>query len=275
MTVRVEVTPALIAWAKDRSRIDEADLVRRFPKLRAWELGEIAPTMKQLEDFARATHTPIGFLLLSEPPEEQVPIADYRTMQDAVLTRPSADLLDTIFQCQQRQEWYRSFAQLNREDPVSFVGSLSTGSPVVAAAAAMRQTLTFDIEQRGSTFTEALSRLAHEAEERGVLVMVNGVVGSNTHRKLDPKEFRGFALVDRLAPLVFVNGADTKSAQIFTLAHELAHLWIGETGLDDLDPTAGSTIDVERWCNQVGRVPRAARDDSRRLRSRPRTSGRA
>lgn len=251
MVVRVDVSPRVITWAKDRSRVDDATLSRRFPKLEEWLEGEASPTLKQLEDFARATHTPVGFLFLDEPPEESVPIPDYRTMADAGVERPSADLLDTIFQCQQRQEWYRSFAQVNQEDPVSFVGSATTAVPVAEAASAMRRALSFAVDERGATFTEALRHLAEAAEEAGVLVMVNGVVGSNTHRKLDPREFRGLALVDRLAPLVFVNGADTKAAQIFTLAHELAHLWLGETALSDADLTARPTIDAERWCNRV------------------------
>lgn len=251
VVVRVDVSPEVITWAKERSRVDESSLARRFPKLDEWQQGDTSPTLKQLEDFARATHTPVGYLFLEQPPVEQVPIPDYRTMADVGVSQPSADLLDTIFQCQQRQEWYRSFAQVNQEGPVEFVGSMSTAIPIADAAATMRSTLGFGVDERGSTFTEALRRLAEHAEDLGVLVMVNGIVGTNTHRKLDPREFRGFALVDLLAPLVFVNGADTKAAQIFTLAHELAHLWLGETALSDADLVARPMIDAERWCNQV------------------------
>jgi Zn-dependent peptidase ImmA (M78 family) len=251
VVLRVEVRPELLAWARERSRISADDLGTRFPKLGDWESGEVAPTLKQLEGFARATHTPIGLLFLDEPPDDEVPIPDYRTIGDAAIAQPSPDLLDTIFQCQQRQEWYRSFAQVEQEPAVALVGSMSTATPVLEAAAVMRAALGFEVSDRGPTFTEAFRRLGEAAEELGVLVMVNGVVGSNTRRKLNPREFRGFALVDSLAPLVFVNGADTKAAQIFTLAHELAHLWLGETGLSDADLATRPTIEIERWCNRV------------------------
>jgi Zn-dependent peptidase ImmA (M78 family) len=251
MSARVEVSPRLLAWARRRSGLTVDDLVRRFPGLGAWERGEQLPTFKQLEGYAKATHTPIGFLFLPEPPEEQVPIPDYRTMGDKGIRRPSPDLLDTIYQCEQRQDWYREFAQVNQEKLVEFVGSLTTATPPVAAAATIREALRFDPGERGSTWAEALRRLISRAEELGFLIMVNGVVGSNTHRKLDPREFRGFALADPLAPLVFVNGADTKAAQIFTVVHELTHLWLGGAALDDADLTAAVSPDTERWCNQV------------------------
>jgi Zn-dependent peptidase ImmA (M78 family) len=261
MALRVEVRPAVLAWAKARSGVDEERLATRFPKLGDWERGNGSPTLRQLEDFARATHTPLGQLLLDEPPVEKVPIPDYRTIGNAGVSQPSADLLDTIFHCIQRQDWYRTFAQLNQEPAVTFVGSLNAGTAITDAAAVMRGVLSFDVTERGSTFTDALRLLAERAEDHGVLVMVNGVVESNTHRKLDPREFRGFALADAVAPLVFVNGADTKAAQIFTLVHELVHLFVGETALSDADLVERATIDVERWCNEVAAeflVPRAA-----------------
>ncbi len=251
VVIRVEIPSELIAWARQRSGVDFDALTRRFPKLEAWEAGEASPTLKQLERFAQATHTPVGFLFLPAPPDEAVPIPDFRTVADVPIGRPSPDLLDTIYQCQQRQEWFRDYAQANRFDPVPFVGSSTLGTSSEEAATEMRQTLGFHFEQRGPTWSEAFRRLTEGAEEAGVLVMVNGVVGSNTHRKLKPGEFRGFALVDPLAPVVFVNGADTRAAQIFTLAHELAHIWLGQTGLDDIDLGSQATSDIERWCNRV------------------------
>ncbi len=251
MSARVDVNPELLAWARQRSGLAFEEVSHRFPMLTAWERGEQQPTLKQLESFAQATHTPVGFLFLPEPPVEKVPIPDFRTIGDARVHQPSADLLDTIYQCQQRQDWYRDFAVLNHESAVGYVGSLSVTGSVADAADAMRAALDFGVENRGSSRTEALRILIERAEALGFLVMVNGVVGSNTHRKLDPREFRGFALADPVAPLVFVNGADTKAGQIFTLVHELAHLWLGGTALDDVDLAARGWHDTERWCNQV------------------------
>ena len=250
---RVAVEPELLRWARQRSGRDPESLEKKFPKLGAWERGEAQPTLKQLEDFASATRTPFGYLFLRDPPSEDLPVADFRTIGDKEVTRPSPDLLDTLYLCQQRQDWYREEARSTGEPPLVFIASLDTTESVDSAAAELRKALGFDIgeRRRTPTWTEALRHFIEQADSLGILVMVSGVVGNNTHRILNPKEFRGFALADPLAPLVFINGADTKSAQMFTLAHEIAHLWIGESGLSNSVMTDVPDNSVEGWCNRV------------------------
>jgi Zn-dependent peptidase ImmA (M78 family) len=261
--IYVAVKPELLQWAQARSGRNTRNLAEQFPKLARWERGEAQPTLKQLERFARATFVPVGYFFLAEPPEERIPIPDLRTVGGQAIAQPSPHLLDTIYACQRRQAWYQDWARTAGEDRRRFVGSAKLDSPVEDTAARMRQTLGFDLEARHAchTWTEALRQFIQQADDAGILVMVSGVVGNNNHRPLDPDEFRGFALADPLAPLVFINGADTKAAQMFTLAHELAHLWLGESALTNVTPTSAPTQRIESWCNRVAAellVPLAA-----------------
>lgn len=263
MVNRVNVKGELLQWAATRSRRAATWLDERFPQLEAWTSGTVQPTLKQLEDYAKAVHVPVGMLFLVEPPVETLPVPDFRTVRNQDIEHPSPDLLETVYACQERQDWYRDFARGNREDALRFVGSAAVADDVEAAAASIADALQWDWTQRPSfaRWDDALRAFAERADELGVLVMINGVVGANTHRKLDPDEFRGFALADKLAPLVFINGADSKAAQMFTLAHELAHLWLGKSGVSDLDPEVPNTNAVEQWCNRVAAellVPRRA-----------------
>lgn len=250
---RVAVSPDLFRWARDRAGLDHVDLTARFPKFDAWEAGEVQPTLRQLEGFARATHAPVGYFFLPAPPDEPLPIPDFRTVADRVIARPSPNLLDTVYACQQRQDWYRDHAQVTGQTPLPFVGSLTMATSAVEAARQLRDALGFSVEARRAypTWTEALRAFIGQADELGVMVMVSGVVLNNNTRHLDPQEFRGFALADALAPLVFINGADSKAAQMFTLAHELAHLWLGQTALSDVSAERTSDNATERWCNEV------------------------
>lgn len=250
---RVEVNKELLRWARERAGFSVATLARRFPHLDAWERGEVHPTLKQLETFAKATYTPVGYLFLQAPPVETVPIPDFRTVANAYVGHPSPNLLDTMYICQQRQEWYRNFVRSMGEEKLAFVGSASVTSDVVSIAATMRHALGFDIEERGRipTWSDALRQSIEQADALGVLVMCSGVVFNNNRRHLDPEEFRGFAMADDLAPLVFINGADTKAAQMFTLAHELAHIWLGQSAVSDAQAVQIPEHRVERWCNEV------------------------
>ncbi len=251
---RVQVKPELLRWACERSRIDEFELRLRFPQLEAWERADKQPTLKQLEAFAQATHTPIGFLFLPEPPIERLPIKDFRTVKDGPV-RPSADLLDTIYAMQRRQDWLREDRAACEAGVLGLVGSARLSDDPEAVGQEMRRLLGLDDGWAANvrTWKEAVSELRRRIELLGVMAVINGVVGNNTHRKLDVREFRGFALSDSVAPLIFVNGADAKSAQMFTLAHELAHVWLGPegegvSGFEGIFPGDGR---VETFCDRA------------------------
>ena len=253
MVVRVEVEPALLRWAVDRAGWDKKTAESRAPYLNEWIRGTRRPTLKQIEDFSRATHVPFGQLFLPEPPDEPLPIPDMRTVGDDGVSKPSGDLLDTIYLCQNRQEWYREYLLEEGAPAVEIVGSAVREEDPAAVAERIRTVLGLhdDAASRRSRREGMRRELIDRIEELGVLVMVSGIVGSNTRRRLDPREFRGFALVDSMAPLIFVNGRDTRAAQVFTLVHELAHLCLGGSALSDPSDVVRPGVGEERWCNAV------------------------
>ena len=253
MSPRVPVNPDLLHWALERAGARADTLAEKFPKLDAWLEGERAPTLKQLEAFANVTRTAVGLLFLTQPPEEPLPIPDFRTLPDAGLSRPGADLPDVIYLCQQRQAWYRDHQRLHGEGALAFVHSASTADKVPGVAAGIAHAIGFNPAEREQSpnWSEALRRFISRVEQAGILVMISGVVGSNARRPLNVEEFRGFARADSLAPLIFINGRDSRAAQMFTLAHELAHLWLGESGVSDVQAAARPDGKIERWCNAV------------------------
>ena len=250
---RVTIQPNLLTWARERAGFSLDSLANKFPKIAEWEAGRLQPTLKQLERFASAVHVPIGYLFLPEPPQESLPIPDFRTVSDRSITRLNVNLLDTIYLCQERQAWYRDYARLHRLTTIDFIGKakLSDAPTEAAKAISTRLDLSMDERSRLPDWAEALRQLVAKAEGLGALVMASSIVGGNPHRKLEVSEFRGFALVDSLAPLIFINAADSKAAQMFTLAHELAHLWLGESGVSDTEAGNAPEQGIERWCNAV------------------------
>ncbi len=253
MAETVSVKPELIRWAIERSRLPLDDLTAAFPKLDQWLGGEQQPTYKQLEQFAHKTMTPLGYLFLEEPPDEELGIPDFRTVGDTPIDRPSPNLVETIQVMKRRQAWMRDYLIEEGQEPLDFVASSTKTRNVVSLAARIREKLglNHDWAEVHSTWEEALRTFRNAAERIGVLVATSAVVGLNNHRPLDPQEFRGFVLSDDYAPLVFVNGADSKSARMFTLAHELSHLWLGKDALVNLIKMMPHHDETERFCNQV------------------------
>ncbi len=249
----INVNPELIRWAIERSGRSLEALARYFPRIGQWESGDAQPTLKQLETLAKKTWTPLGYFFLSEPPEEKLPVPDFRTARDQPIRRASPNLIDTLHTMQRRQAWMRDYLIEMGHERQSYIGAAKLADNIESVARNVRRTLGMGDGWAGriGTWTEALSVLREAAEAAGILVVINGVVGNDTHRKLDPSEFRGFVLSDEYAPLVFINGADARSAQMFTLAHELAHLWIGEGGIFDLPDLHAEGDRREVFCNRV------------------------
>ena len=252
---RIAVSPEILKWARERAHLDFDDLARKFPKLLEWERGDRLPTYRQLETFANATHLPFGYLFLPEPPEIPLPIPDFRTLWNHQVGTVSPDLLDTLYTMQRRQAWLREERLEGDAAPVACVGSADLTDDPAAVGREMRRLTGLGDGWANTvrTWQEAVSALRLSIEALGVMAVINGVVGNNTRRKLNVEEFRGFALCDEYAPLIFVNGADAKSAQMFTLAHELAHLWLGPSasGLSGFSGIFPEGREVEAFCDRA------------------------
>lgn len=224
----------------------------KVEKILAWEKGELKPTFRQAQNFARVTNTPFGFLFLPVPPKETLPIPDLRTVGGIHIDGLSTELRDVLEQVLHKQDWYRDYLLSNDEKALPFIGKYNVNSSVADVVNNIRETLGVSIPLRG-TWDEYQRDLIAGAEAAGILVMRSGIVGNNTHRKLQVSEFRGFAISDNLAPIIFINSSDAPTARLFTLIHELAHLWLGISGISDNAHSQGKIAHAkeEKFCNAV------------------------
>ena len=255
--LHLDVKASLLHWAMNRSdkSVDELSQKQTLKKLNEWLAGTKKPTRPQLEAFAKATYTPFGYLLLSEPPSEQLsPIPHFRTMKDGNSPKRSLDLEDTIRIIERRQEWVRDYLIDIGVEPLKFVGSSTVNDDPVDVACRIRETLGLAHGWAAASINWEIAQkyLQERIEDARIFISKNRMVQNNRYRPLDPKEFRGFVLVDDYAPFVFVNGADFAGAQMFTLAHELAHVWMGESASFDLRGLSPNPdVKLERVCNKI------------------------
>ena len=252
----ITLQPQVLRWARERAALDEEVLARKVgtksERVVDWEqTGHLS--FSQAQKLARATYTPFGYLYLQTPPEESLPIPDFRTVGGAVVRRPSPNLIDILDDALQRQDWFRDYLINYGEQPLPYVGNVAITMPIAEAVARVRRVVPFGVAARAEarTWEEALTLQIEQIESSGILVMRSGIVRSNTHRPLSVDEFRGFAIADQYAPLIFINGRDALAAQMFTLAHELVHIWAGISGVSNLDNTYPVDRAEERFCNQV------------------------
>jgi Zn-dependent peptidase ImmA (M78 family) len=276
MPSRAEISPLILKWALRRSDSSPSIVAKKLnvkqEQVEAWGAGSEFPTFRQAQHLADALSIPLGYFFLSDPPQQEISLPDFRraaTGENAALT---PDCIDAVNDVQLKQSWYRDFQRETHGSRVRVVASFSprTRPETIAADIRERIGLTEQTQLKSASPDDLLRTLIRKVENLGILVMRSGVVGGNTHRALSVKEIRGFAISDRLAPTIFINSSDSKSAQLFTLAHELVHIWLGSSGISavNTDPKLQNVDEVTRlewYCNRVAADVLLPQDPFRRL----------
>ncbi|PBJ21978.1 helix-turn-helix protein [Pseudomonas sp. ACN8] len=247
------VNPSLLTWSRERAGLSTEQVAKKLPvkpdRVQEWEAGETKPTFLQAQKWASVAHIPFGFLFLQQPPVEQLPLPDLRTVGGIAPQRPTLELLDTVRDAIRKQDWYLEYLQHQEHQPLAFVGRFSSQSQVREVVDDIRRVLGVNPDIARLDYEKYSRALIEAAETAGILVMRSGIALGNTHRKLEVSEFRGFAISNAYAPVVFINSSDAPTARLFTLLHELAHIWIGSSGVSDGNTANGR--DEERFCNAV------------------------
>ncbi|WP_415757804.1 ImmA/IrrE family metallo-endopeptidase [Pseudomonas sp. LT1P18] len=247
------VNPSLLTWSRERAGLSTEQVAKKLPvkpdRVQEWESGETKPTFLQAQKWASLAHVPFGFLFLQKPPVEELPLPDLRTVGGLAPQRPSLELLDTVRDSIRKQDWYLEYLQHQEHQPLAFVGRFNSRSQVAEVVDDVRRILGVNPDVARLDYDKYSRALIEAAEAAGILVMRSGIAIGNTHRKLEVSEFRGFAISNAYAPVVFINSSDAPTARLFTLLHELAHIWIGSSGVSDGNTANGR--DEERFCNAV------------------------
>ncbi|MBF0436613.1 MAG: ImmA/IrrE family metallo-endopeptidase [Magnetococcales bacterium] len=255
------INPLMLRWARERAGLTIDELARKFNKhtpkpqqIEAWEKGDKFPTFRQAETIANKTHIPFGYFYLPKPPQEEFPIPDLRTKKNEAVESPSANFYDLIQHVLFQKDWYRDYLLKHENQPLPFVGKYDLNTKPHIIAKDIRSTLNIESMAQSKNWEQHLDALYNRSEEIGIWVMRSSIIGNNTHRHLSVDEFRGFAICDTIVPLIFINSSDAKAGQIFTLAHELAHIWLGKSGISNLrldEKSQDHNVRIERLCNAV------------------------
>jgi Zn-dependent peptidase ImmA (M78 family) len=253
MTETLNLSPEVLEWAAGQAGSSLRGIAQTISKRSPEKIVTGALTPSQAAKFAATAKVPFGYLFLLTPPapRSRPELVDFRTI-DSSSAPLSRDFFDTYEDIKFKQVWYRDFLEKEGSEPLHFVGQGRKKSlNPMQVAEDIRGVLRLDRSMMGraKTAEELFSYLSAQVEAAGILVFKNGVVGNNTSRPLSVSEFRGFAISDPIAPVVFVNGKDAPAAWMFTLLHEVAHIWQGDIGVSDTETTSHNRD--ERFCNAV------------------------
>lgn len=241
------ITPSVLEWAIKRAGVSAESIHK---KAEQWVSGKARPTFKQAVDIAKTLQIPFGYLWLKEPPKEQEIIPDLRTIGNGGLAQIPLELKTVVNDVKQKQEWFKEYAKTNGILKCEAIGRFKGSDDTQEIADDVTARLEIqDLVGSGCDKDRMLKNLIEKIEKLGILVMRNSILRGNTKKKLNLDTFRGFAIFDEFAPLIFINTNDSKAGQIFTLMHEVAHLWIGQSGISDSDIRENNKIELA--CNEI------------------------
>jgi len=253
VSTRVEnINKEIIEWAIIRNGNSLEEFYAQNPNVESWIKGEKNPTVKQLENFTHKVHVPFGYMFLPKPPNETIPLPFFRIGKKNT-NKVSLNVFHTIQIIQDRQNWLTEYLEELNFPDLDFVGKYSIKNSYIEIVNDIRNVLKLELDwaSRHNKWEEALDYLTNKIEEAGIIVTYNGIVGSNTHRVIDVNECRGFVLVNNKAPFLFINSADAKAAQMFTIIHELAHVWLGKSAGFDNANLLPADDPLEILCDKV------------------------
>lgn len=254
MSTRIEnINKEIIEWAIIRNGNSLEDFYEQNSNVESWIKGEKKPTVKQLESFTHKVHVPFGYMFLTHPPEENIPLPFFRTIHNNDGNKVSLNVYHTIQIIQDRQNWLTEHLDELAFSKLDFVGKFNITNDYKTIVNDIRNVLQLELDwaNKHNNWELALDFLSSKIEEAGIIVTFNGIVGTNTHRVIDINECRGFVLVNNKAPFMFINSADAKAAQMFTLIHELAHVWLGESAGFDNQNLLPAEDPLEILCDKV------------------------
>ena len=245
------INPDILIWARRRSQLSQSVLAKKLSTsaetLNKWEMGQKAPTIRQAQAIAAKTHIPLGYLYLNEPPIERLDLPDLRTVNGIQPNSPSSELLELAVLMRERVSWYAEYLRDQGLTSNNCVGRRSSTEDVNQIVNDIRRTLAISEGDYSADQDKYLRLLIKKIEQAGILVMKQATI--RNHRHLSVSEFRGFAISDPVAPLIFINFADVSCARLFTLIHELAHIWLGQSGISDAHPDTDKAIEIK--CNAI------------------------
>lgn len=255
-TVRVSVPASIWNWITEIGFMQELTADDHL-KIEHWRTGKSEPTINQLSKFSKKLRVPFGYFFLEKPINDIPSVFAHRTISNTSIPEPSRELIDTVTDMQAVQEWMRQDILESGGGKLSFVSSYHAGdADVKSLTNAIRGTLKLPMDwysqrDRPIPVDEAFALLRERCENAGIVVMLNGVVRDNTHRPLNVDEFRALALIDEYAPLIFINRADSRHGQIFSLVHEISHIWLGASEIYNDTYQYESNAPIEVLCNAV------------------------